>query len=139
MSTDSLSFARSMAQKSALRETDLPKTQISSLFCRYLHRADEVKGALCNGKLNATRLLYRFSLETVGRVHGVHLAPRCAPRVATRVPASAAAARGVQDGCDEFGDVRVDLLVVHEEPMLQEGAVRGAARHVLVQTGNPSS
>ena len=132
MSTDSLSFARSMAQKSALRETDLPKTQISSLFCRYLHRAG-------NGKLNATRLLYRFSLETVGRVHGVHLAPRCAPRVATRVPASAAAARGVQDGCDEFGDVRVDLLVVHEEPMLQEGAVRGAARHVLVQTGNPSS
>ena len=73
----------------------------------------------------------------VGGVEGarVHLAPGCrATRVTVSVPA-----RGVQDGRHELGDVRVDLLVVDEEPVLQEGAVRGTACDFLVQAGNTRS
>ena len=86
-------------------------------------------------ELERARFLYRFSpLVAVGGVEGarVHLAPGCR---ATRVTVSAPA-RGVQDGGDELGDVRVDLLVVDEEPVLQEGAVRGAAGDFLVQAIN---
>ena len=72
----------------------------------------------------------------VGGVEGarVHLAPGGRATWVTSGPVSAPA-RGVQDGGDELGDVRVDLLVVDEEPVLQEGAVRGTARDFLVQAG----